>query len=74
MKNTENLIKTFKEQLIANLEEEAKQEIEVRVREFENHLREMASSKIVSFVDSLKIIAKTDFDAPTPKVIIEVHL
>jgi F0F1-type ATP synthase membrane subunit b/b' len=74
MKKTENLINTSKEQLIAKLKEETKQEIEVRVREFENHLREMANSKIVSFVDSLKIIAKTDFDCPTPKVIIEVHL
>lgn len=74
MKKTENLIKAFEERLIEKLEEETKQEIEVRVREFEGHLREVASSKIVSFVDSLKIIARTDFDDPTPKVIIEVHL
>ena len=74
MKKTENLINTFKEQLVAKLKEETEQEIEVRVRKFENHLREMASSKIVSFVDSLKIIARTDFDSPIPKVIIEVHL
>lgn len=72
--NDTNIIREFKNELIKHIEKEFEQEIQVRVKKFEEQLRETASAKIVSFVDNLKITAKREFDGVTPKMIIEVHL
>ena len=74
MSKDEHLINSFKEELISQIKEETEQEIQTRVKEFEQHLREKASKKIVSFVDELKIVVRQDFESIEPKVIIEVHL
>ena len=68
------LVETFKRDLIEQIKQETEKEIQERVKEFEQHLREITSAKIVSLVDNLKIIAKQDFGSLEPKVIIEVHL
>lgn len=74
-KNTSaGLVETFKNELIKNLKEETEQEIIARVNEFEQHLREMTSAKIVSFVDKLKVVVSKDSNSCDPKIIIEVHL
>jgi hypothetical protein len=72
--NENNLIKTFKQELIEQIKKETEREIQVKVKEFEQHLRETTSAKIVSFVDNLKVIARQDLESIEPKVIIEVHL
>ena len=74
MTSEQTIIEQFKANLISQLKEETEQEIKTRVNEFENHLREMASAKIVSFVDKLKIIVKQETNTYEPKMIIEVHL
>ena len=74
MSKEDLLLNEFKTKLIEQIKQETEQEIQKRVAEFENHLREMASAKIVSFVDELKIIIKRDLDSIEPKMIIEVHL
>lgn len=74
MSKEDLLLKEFKTKLIEQIKQETEQEIQMRVAEFEKHLREMASAKIVSFVDELKIIIKREFDSIEPKMIIEVHL
>ena len=73
-KEDKDIVVYFKNQLIEELKKETEYEIKARTREFEEHLREMTSAKIVSFVDSLKIYAKQDFNLIEPKITIEVHL
>jgi len=70
-----NIVQVFKKKLIEQIKQETEHEIQVRVKEFEDHLREMTSAKIVSFVDELKVLVKEDMCAlQDPKIIIEVHL
>lgn len=69
----EKLIKAFKEDLIKQISNEAEREIQLRVKDFEQKLREMTSVKIVSFVDSLKLVVKEELNSYEPKIIIEVH-
>lgn len=71
---TENIIESFKASLIDEFKKGSEKEIERQVKEFESQLRQKTSAKIVSFVDELKIKVKTDFNCPSPTVVIEVHL
>lgn len=70
-----NIVQVFRKKLINEIQQKTENEIQLRVKEFEKHLREMVSAKIVSFVDDLKIFVKQDMcSLQDPKIVIEVHL
>jgi len=74
MINQERFIELFKEELIKSIKEETEKEIKNKVKEFEEHLREMAMTKITNYVDGLKIYLEENYHFKDPQISIHIKL
>ena len=74
MINKEGFIKLFKEKLTKSIKEETETEIKNKVKEFEEHLREMAMTKITNYVDGLKVYLEENYSFEDPQISIHIKL